>query len=117
MSGCECKRDSAQPSSIGRIMTRQMILAGLKARPVRTIVSILAVALEVTLILVVVGLTTGMSEETANRTAGVGEILILPAHSSMFVALTNNTMSLKLTGEIAKVPNVKAVAAVQVQLN
>src|SRR5438067_2171189 len=98
-------------------MKKQMIIAGLTARPVRTTVSILAVALEVMLILVVVGLTTGMSEETANRTAGVGEIMILPANSSMFVALTNNTMSVKLTGEIAKLPNVKAVTPVQVQLN
>ena len=45
-----------------------MIIAGLAARPVRTLVSVLAVALEVTLILVVVGLTTGISTETAKRT-------------------------------------------------
>src|SRR5437762_1020502 len=98
-------------------MKKQMIIAGLTARPVRTTVSILAVALEVMLILVVVGLTTGMSEETANRTAGVGKIMIMPPHSSMFVALTNNTMSLKLTGKIAELPNIKAVTPVQVQLN
>ena len=35
----------------------------------------------------------------------------------MFVALTNNTMSLKLTGKIAELPNVKAVTPAQVQLN
>ena len=53
-------------------MKRQMILAGLKARPVRTIVSVLAVSLEVILILVIIGLTTGISEETGKRTEGVG---------------------------------------------
>ena len=37
-------------------MKRQIILAGLKARPVRTAVSVLAVAIEVTLILVIAGL-------------------------------------------------------------
>ena len=46
-------------------MYKKIIVAGLAARPVRTTVSILAVALEVILILVVVGLTAGISNETA----------------------------------------------------
>ena len=95
-----------------------MIIAGLKARPVRTIVSILAVALEVLLILVVVGLTTGIASETAKRTAGVGgEIMVQPPNSSMFLALTNNTMPIKLGDEIRKLPAVQAVAPVQVLMN
>ena len=55
-------------------MNKQMIIAGLKARPVRTTVSLLAVALEVVLILVVVGLTSGISDETGRRTEGVAPI-------------------------------------------
>ena len=47
-------------------MYKKMIMAGLAARPVRTTVSILAVTLEVTLILVVVGLTAGISDETVS---------------------------------------------------
>jgi len=95
-----------------------MILAGLKARPVRTTVSILAVALEVVLILVVVGLTTGIATETAKRTAGVGgEIMVQPPNSSMFLALTNNTMPIKLGDEIRKLSGVQAVAPVQVLMN
>ena len=58
-------------------MNKQMIIAGLKARPVRTTVSILAVALEVILILVVVGLTSGISDETGRRTEGVGADILL----------------------------------------
>src|ERR1051326_5460657 len=99
-------------------MNSQMILAGLKARPVRTTVSILAVALEVVLILVVVGLTTGIATETAKRTAGVGgEIMAQPPNSSMFLALTNNTMPIKLGDEIRKLSGVQAVAPVQVLMN
>ena len=95
-----------------------MIIAGLKARPVRTVVSILAVALEVVLILVVVGLTTGITSETAKRTAGVGaEIIVQPPSSSMFLALTNNTMPVALADEIRKLPAVAAVAPVQVLMN
>src|SRR5437868_13386385 len=99
-------------------MNKQMIIAGLKARPVRTIVSILAVALEVMLILVVVGLTTGITDETAKRTAGVGaEITVQPPNSSMFLALTNNTMPVKIGAKIRQLSSVPAVAPVQVLMN
>ena len=99
-------------------MNKQMIIAGLKARPVRTTVSILAVTLEVMLILVVVGLTTGIANETAKRTAGVGaEIMVQPPNSSVFLALTSNTMPVAIAGKIRELPGVKAVAPVQVIVN
>ena len=99
-------------------MNKQMIIAGLKARPVRTSVSILAVALEVVLILVVVGLTTGITGETARRTAGVGaEVMIQPPNSSMFLAITSNTMPIAIADKLRELPNVKAVAPIQLQVN
>src|SRR5687768_6754097 len=99
-------------------MNAQMIVAGLKARPVRTTVSVLAVALEVTLILVVVGLTTGISDETGRRTEGVGaDILFQPPNSSLFLALSNSTMPMSLGDELQKVEGVKVVAPVQTLVN
>jgi putative ABC transport system permease protein len=99
-------------------MNKQMIIAGLKARPVRTTVSILAVTLEVVLILIVVGLTTGITSETAKRTAGVGaEIMVQPPNSSMFLALSNNTMPVAIADQIRQLPGVQAVAPVQVLMN
>ena len=53
-------------------MNTQIILAGLKARPVRTGVGILAVTLEVVLILLLVGLTNGAIADSGSRVAGVG---------------------------------------------
>lgn len=99
-------------------MNRQMILAGLAARPVRTTVSVLAVALEVILILVVVGLTNGISIETAKRIEGVGaDIMFQPPNSSMILALNNSTMPIALGDKIREVEGVKAVAAVQTMVN
>ena len=99
-------------------MNRQIILAGLKARPVRTTVSILAVALEVALILIVVGLTTGISEETAKRTEGVGaDILFQPPNSSIFLAINNATMPLSHEEKIREIEGVTAVAPVQTLVN
>jgi putative ABC transport system permease protein len=99
-------------------MKKQMIIAGLAARPVRTLVSILAVALEVILILVVVGLTTGISNETAKRTEGVGaDILFQPPNSSLFFAINSGSMPLSLESEIRKIQGVTAVAPVQTLVN
>ena len=95
-----------------------MIVAGLKARPVRTTVSILAVSLEVILILVVVGLTNGITGETAKRTAGVGaEVMVQPPNSSVFLALTGNTMPVAIADKLRELPAVKAVAPIQLQVN
>src|SRR3989475_4234844 len=99
-------------------MNKQMIIAGLKARPVRTTVSILAVALEVTLILVVVGLTSGISNETGKRTEGVGaDILLQPPNSSLFLALSNTTMPVAIGDKVRALPGIKAVSPVQTLVN
>jgi len=99
-------------------MNKQMIIAGLKARPVRTTVSILAVALEVILILVVVGLTSGISDETGRRTEGVGaDILLQPPNSSLFLALSNTTMPIVLRERLRELPGIKAIAPVQTLVN
>src|SRR6266540_5431596 len=99
-------------------MYKKIIVAGLAARPVRTTVSILAVALEVILILVVVGLTAGISNETAKRTEGVGaDIMFQPPNSSLLLALSNSTMPIALSGKMLEIEGVKAVAPVQTQVN
>src|SRR5213596_659827 len=99
-------------------MNQQMIIAGLKARPVRTTVSLLAVALEVILILVVVGLTSGISDETGRRTEGVGaDILLQPPNSSLFLALSNTTMPIVLRERLRELPGIKAIAPVQTLVN
>lgn len=99
-------------------MKRAIIVASLKARPVRTIVSVLAVTLEVMLILVVVGLTTGIRDETGKRMEGVGaDIMFQPPNSSMFLALNNANMPMAIGGKIAEMEGVKAVTPVQTLVN
>lgn len=99
-------------------MKRQMIIAGLTARPVRTTVTILAVALEVILILLIIGLTTGFTDETAKRTQGVGaELVVQPPNASAILAMSENSMSLKLADVLRKVKGVKAVTPVMIHFN
>jgi putative ABC transport system permease protein len=96
-----------------------MIIASLVSRPVRSLVSVLAVALEVTMILVIVGLTTGISNESGKRIVGVGaDVTLQPPNSSMLLALSSASMSVKIGDKVAKdIPNVKAVAPVLIQTN
>jgi putative ABC transport system permease protein len=95
-----------------------MIVAGLKARPVRTTVSVMAVALEVILILVIIGLANGISSETGKRTEGVGaDILLQPPNSSLILAISPSTMPVSLAGKLRELAGVKVVSPVQILPN
>lgn len=98
-------------------MNYQIILAGLKARPVRTAVGILAVTLEVVLILLLVGLTDGAISDTGSRVAGVGgEIIIKAPDSTYYVGFSSAALPVaEMGGSIAKVEGIKAVAPVVTQ--
>ena len=99
-------------------MNKQIIVASLRARPVRTAVSILAVALEVTLILVVVGLTAGIANETGRRIEGVGgDIMLQAPNSSLILGMNSSVMPEALGPKVAEVEGVKAVAPVLLQTN
>jgi putative ABC transport system permease protein len=100
-------------------LNRQMIFASLISRPVRTLVSILAVALEVTLILVIVGLTTGMTNDSGKRIVGVGGDVILQApNSSIILSFSSASMPVQIGEKIARdIPGVKAVTPVVIQTN
>ena len=60
-------------------MVNKMILANVLHRPIRTAVSILAVALEVAMVMLVVGMTSGLVNDAARRTQGVGaDVMVQP---------------------------------------
>ena len=65
-------------------MTFKLILENLRHRPLRTLLSVLLIAIPVTLILTLVGLSQGMLEDSARRSRGVGaDILVRPPNSSV----------------------------------
>jgi putative ABC transport system permease protein len=85
---------------------------------VRTTVSILAVALEVALILVVVGLITGAATETGKRIEGVGaDIIVQPPNASYIFALNSSPMPMAYSAKFAEIEGVKAVAPVLTMTN
>jgi putative ABC transport system permease protein len=97
-------------------LVNRLILANMTTRPVRTVLSVMAVAIEVLLIIMVVGLTHGMLEESARRTQGVGaEIMVQPQTTSLFMGFSGAPMPVQIGEKIAAVEGVKAVTPVIVQ--
>src|SRR6202165_2591211 len=99
-------------------MMNRMIVGNLVHRPLRSLISVVAVALEVTLILLIVGLSLGMLQDNRTRTAGIGaDVLVLPPGSSFIAGLTGAPMPIKIAGVLEKLPHVKSVAPVVTQIS
>lgn len=89
----------------------QMFWGNLTARPLRCFLSILAIAIQVVLILMIVGLTSGVINEWGKRVEGVGaDILVQPPNSSIFFAFSSAVMQQSLAEQIEKLPGVDEVA-------
>lgn len=100
--------NSTTPGMVGT-----MIFQNLLHRPVRTIISILAVAMEVGMVMLVVGLTHGMLRASASRIGGVGgDVMVEPPGASMFMGMTSSTMPISLGERLSKLDHVKAVTPV-----
>jgi putative ABC transport system permease protein len=94
-------------------MMNKMIIANLIYRPLRSLISIIAIAMEVTLILLIVGLSLGMLNDSRARQHGIGaDVIVMPPGSSFIVGLTGAPMSIKVADVLAKLPHVAVVAPV-----
>ena len=89
----------------------QMLWGNLTTRPIRSILTIIAVSIQVILVLMVVGLTSGVISEWGKRVEGVGaDILVQPPNSSIFFALSSAVMQESTGAAIAQLPGVDEVA-------
>jgi putative ABC transport system permease protein len=96
----------------------KMIFANLVHRPFRTVISVVAVAVEVTLILLIVGLSLGMLSDARNRQVGIGaDIMVQPPGSSMLMGISGAPVSIKVADRLRKLDHVAAVAPVVTQLS
>jgi len=99
-------------------MMNRMIVGNLVHRPLRSLISVVAIALEVTMILLIVGLSLGMLQDSRARTAGIGaDVLVLPPGSSFIAGLTGAPMPIKIGDVLAKLPHVTRVAPVVTQIS
>jgi putative ABC transport system permease protein len=91
----------------------KMVVANLMHRPVRSLISIVAIAVEVTLILVVVGLLLGILNDSKERQAGVGaDVLVQPPGTSFLSGLTGLPAPAAIANILRTVPHVSGVAPI-----
>lgn len=99
-------------------MIWHMIARNLVHRPVRTVISVIAVGVEVMLVILVVGLTSGLLQETAKRVEGVGaDLMLQPPSASVFMAFSGAPMPIRIREKIEEMKYVQAVAPVLLQFN
>jgi len=96
----------------------RLILGNLLHRPLRSVISILAVAIEVVMILSIVGLMVGRLTGTGTRTLGIGmDILVQPGNTAVMQGVSGAPLSMKIAEKIKTVPHVAVVSPVNVHLS
>jgi putative ABC transport system permease protein len=87
-------------------LINKLVLENLKHRPVRTLLSIAAIAIEVAMMLTIVGLGRGTLDDSARRARGVGaDIWVRPPGSSA-ISFSSAPMVEGLLGFFSKQPHV-----------
>jgi putative ABC transport system permease protein len=89
----------------------KLIFANLLHRPLRSVISVLAVAIEVIMILSIVAIFMGMLDSQKERTNGIGaDLMLLPSNASMFNGLGSPSMPIRDQEVLAKLPHVAVVS-------
>jgi putative ABC transport system permease protein len=96
----------------------KLIFANLVHRPVRSIISVLAVAIEVIMILSIAGIFMGMLNDTKQRTNGIGaDLMVRPPGSSIMAGMSGAPMPVKIVDVLRKLPHVVEASLVNQKLN
>lgn len=89
----------------------KLIFANLLHRPLRSVISVLAVAIEVIMILSIVGIFMGMLNDTKDRTNGIGaDLMMLPSNASYFNGASGAALPIVDEQAIVKMPHVAVVS-------
>jgi len=95
-------------------VTNKLVVENLKHRPLRTLLSVVVISIQVTMVLTLVGLSNGMLDDQARRVRGVGADIMVRAPSSSVMAFSAN-MPEKIMSAVEKEPHVVAVTGALTQ--
>ncbi len=91
----------------------KMVVANLVQRPIRSLISVSAVALEVILILLIVSFFYGQLNGSKASQIGVGaDVMVQPPGSSALVGVTGAPMPVKVGDKLRELPHVRVAAPV-----
>ncbi len=96
----------------------KLVIANLLHRPLRSIISVLAVAIEVVMILSIVAIFMGMLDDQKQRTNGIGaDLVVSPSNASFMNGVGGAPMSVKLTDVFRRMPHVAVASPVITDFN
>lgn len=91
----------------------KLVIGNLLHRPVRTLISIFAVAIEVTMILSIVAIMLGQVNTARSNTSGIGaDMIVRPPNSSFLSGVSGAPVPAKIADVLRKLPHVSVVAPV-----
>ncbi|MGO8719957.1 MAG: ABC transporter permease [Acidobacteriaceae bacterium] len=94
----------------------KLIVGNLVYRPLRSLLSLTAVAIEVVMIISVTAIMLGMLNDSKARTSGIGaDLIVRPANSSFLVGVSGAPVSAKVANVLARLPHVSVASPVAVQ--
>jgi putative ABC transport system permease protein len=95
----------------------KLIFGNLVYRPLRSLLSLTAVAIEVVMIISVTAIMLGMLNDAKTRASGIGaDLIVRPANSSFLVGVSGAPVSAKVADVLARLPHVTVAAPVAMQL-
>src|ERR1700723_2363177 len=93
----------------------RLVIGNLLHRPLRSGISILAVAIEVAMILSIVGILFGQIEGSRRQTSGIGaDLIVRPPNASFIAGVSGAPVPAKVADILRKLPHV-AVASPAIQ--
>jgi len=96
----------------------KLVFANLLHRPVRSVISLLAVAIEVIMILSIVAIFMGMLDDQKQRTNGIGaDLMMRPSHASIMNGISGAPIPIKDAIAIRPLPHVAVVSPAITQFN
>ena len=93
-------------------MIASLVTANLSQRPIRTLLSVLLIAVPVTLMLTLVGLSHGFVADSVRRTRGIGADIIVRSSDAVPGNMALSNMSEKLITRLEQVPHVVATTGI-----
>jgi putative ABC transport system permease protein len=94
-------------------VTGKIVLENLKHRPLRSLLSTLLIGLSVALILTLVGLSFGMSEDSQRRQKGSGaDIIVRGPDASSVLSASSASIPQKMVAKLEEQPHVKAALGI-----
>ena len=96
-------------------MVNRLVFENLKHRPLRTLLGVVSIGVEVTMMLTLVGLSHGVTDDMAVRNRGTGaDIVVRPPSSNLF-SLGGVGMSEKIVAMVRQEPHVALATGTLVQ--